>query len=274
VPEPVDWLSLCRRVVDAQREIFAAHSGVAARTTYEGIGEGGDRALVIDRRCEDAVIAELEEVAAAAGLTVISEEAGRLELGGGGPPVVVVDPIDGSLNARRTIPTHCVSIAVGTGHTLADVEFGYIYDFGSSEEFAAEAGKGATLNGESLAPPTHDGLEVVGIESAKPEWVLPVLEHLSESTYRFRAPGSLAISLCYVAAGRFDGMLSARHARSVDVAAGQLIVREAGALVSFDGQELSEAGVDLDDRYFVAAALGTGSLRTLRAAQERVEQAA
>jgi myo-inositol-1(or 4)-monophosphatase len=243
---------------------------------YEGVGEGGDHALAIDRRCEDVVIHELERLAAdGTPLTVISEERGRFELAGGGPPFVVVDPIDGSLNARRTIPTHCLSIAVATGETLADVEFGYVLDFGTSEEFVATAGQGANLDGDPLRPPSHDELEIVGIEAAKPDWVLPVFEHLRESTYRFRAPGSLAISLCYVAAGRFDGMLGARPARSVDVAAGQLIVREAGAKLSVDGVAgLSDAGLDLEHRYHVAAALGDASLATLLAAQAEVEQTA
>ena len=269
--EAPDWLSLCRRVVKAQREVFASHSGIAARTVYDGIGEGGDHALVIDRRCEDCVFAELEWVAAEGlPLTAISEERGRVELGGGGPPVVVVDPLDGSLNARRTLPTHSLSLAVAGGELVGDVEFGYVYDFGAGDEFTATAGAGARLNGEPLAPPVHDGLEVVGVESAEPGWLLPVLEGLRDHVYRVRAVGSIAVSLSYVAAGRFDGMLSTRAARSVDVAAGQLIVREAGGRVSFEGHGLDGAGLGLEERYQVAAALGAGGLETLLAAQQGV----
>ena len=80
------------------------------------------------------------------------------------------------------------------------------------------------------------GLEVVGIESAKPERIVPVLEALAGKAYRIRAVGSIAISLCYVAGGRFDGMLTGRACRSVDAAAGQLVAREAGAEVAFDGR--------------------------------------
>ena len=58
-----DWLGICRRIVAAQREIFAATTGSVERTVYEGVGEGGDRTLVIDRRCEDVVFAELERLA-------------------------------------------------------------------------------------------------------------------------------------------------------------------------------------------------------------------
>src|SRR5262245_33597527 len=99
-----DWLGICRRAVDAQRAIFAEVRGSKERTVYEGVGEGGDRTLVIDRRCEDAVFAELETLAGqGAAFVAVSEERGEVEFGGGGPARVVIDPIDGSLNARRTL---------------------------------------------------------------------------------------------------------------------------------------------------------------------------
>ena len=63
---------------------------------------------------------------------------------------VVIDPIDGSLNVRRTIPSHSLSLAVASADSMEAVEFGYVYDFGAGEEFAAQLGAGATLNGEPL----------------------------------------------------------------------------------------------------------------------------
>src|SRR5205814_2198892 len=80
----------------------------------------------------------------------------------------------------------------------------------------------------------HDGrLEVLGVESADPRWVKASIESLLDTAYRLRALGTIAVSLCQVAAARFDGMVSLRRARGVDSAAGQLIVREAGGVVSF-----------------------------------------
>jgi len=97
---------------------------------------------VIDRECEDVVFAELEVlVAAGHSLTAISEERGEVELGSGGETRVVIDPIDGSLNARRTLPSHSLSLAVASGRSMADVEFGYVYDFGAGEEFWARRGR-------------------------------------------------------------------------------------------------------------------------------------
>ncbi len=270
-----DWLGICRRIVAAQEAIFAATPGSAARTTYEGIGEGGDRTLVIDRRCEDVVFAELEKLATeGASFLAISEERGEVPFGSGGPARVVIDPIDGSLNARRTIPSHSLSIAVASGPSMADVEFGFVHDFGAGEEFAAARGRGATLGGAAASVAAGaEKLEVVGLESAEPEWSLPALEALRGKVYRLRVVGSIAITAAYVASGRFDAMLSLRSCRSVDAAAAQLLVREAGGAVAFGDLALAEAPLDLDARYPIAAASAAGSLEIVRDAQRAGELA-
>jgi myo-inositol-1(or 4)-monophosphatase len=270
-----DWLGACRRIVGEQRDLFSTVRGIAARTVYEGVGEGGDRALAIDRRCEDIVFAELEALHAAGhDFTVISEERGEVTFGDPGSGTsVIIDPLDGSLNARRMLPSHSLSIAVASGPTMADVEFGYVYDFGASEEYCATRGREALVGGAPLrAEGPGFGLEVVGIESAKPEWAVPLLTALEGKAYRCRAVGSIAISLCYVAAGRFDGMLTGRACRSVDAAAGQLIVREAGGEVVFDGADL-DVSLDLAARYHVAGATDADLLATVLEAQERAEPA-
>ena len=118
------------------------------RTHYEGVGEGGDHTLVIDRQCEDEVFAELEKLGAeGASFVAVSEERGEVVFGDGGAARVVIDPIDGSLNARRTIPSHSLSIAVAAGDSMADVRFGFVHDFGADDEFIATLGEGATVNG-------------------------------------------------------------------------------------------------------------------------------
>ena len=84
-----------------------------------------------------------------------------------------------------------------------------------------------------------------------------------------RVIGSIAITLAYVAAGRLDGMLSARPCRSVDAAAAQLLVSEAGGAVEFAGFDLDDATLGLDARYAVLAARNTKLLSKVRSAQER-----
>jgi myo-inositol-1(or 4)-monophosphatase len=268
-----DWLGICRRAVAAQRAIFATAASSEQRTVYEGIGEGGDRTLVIDRECEDAVFAELEALAAqGASFVAISEERGEVVFGEGGPARVVIDPIDGSLNARRTIPSHSLSVAVASGTSMADVEFGFVHDFGADQEFGAGRGKGATVAGvPARVAPAAEKLEIVGLESAKPEWALPALEQFAGDVYRLRVVGSLAITVSYVAAGRFDAAMSLRPCRSVDVAAAQLIAREAGAALAFGELPLEEAGLDLDARFQIAAASCPEGLATVLAAQAAAE---
>src|SRR5215210_54335 len=270
-PSDDHWLEACRRAVEVQRRIFAEHKGIAARTQYEGIGEGGDRTLVIDRLCEDAIFAELERLHREGHeFTAISEERGSVAFGDGGSDLrVIIDPIDGSLNARRTIPLHSVSIAVAAGDTMGDVFFGYVYEFGAGEEFVATH-DGATLDGRALRVPEGDGLEVIALEATKPERVLRAAELLQGRAYRIRVPGSIAVALCYVAAGRYDGMITTRNSRSVDAAAGQLVARQAGAALEFAGGGLEDATLDLAARFDVAAARTEADLAVLREAQDAV----
>lgn len=265
-PAAGEWLAAFRRIVAAHRDLFGEVRGIEARTVYEGVGEGGDRSLEIDRRAEDAVFAELEQLASeGASFVAISEERGEVAFGDASTANrVVIDPIDGSLNARRTIPSHSLSVAVASGESMADVDLGFVHDFGADEEFFAERHRGAALDGSAIAArgPGY-GLEVVGLESSKPEWTAPVLERLAGKAYRVRAVGSLAITISYVAAGRFDGMLCPRPCRSVDVAAAQLIAREAGASLAFDGVALGDAHLGLAARYTIAVGLDEEMLGTL-----------
>jgi myo-inositol-1(or 4)-monophosphatase len=237
-----DWLGLCRRAVTGLQEMLAGAPTTRERAVETGTrGEGGDRTLVIDRSAESVVLDELADLHADGyRFTAFSEERGEVDYGD--PAIrVIVDPIDGSLNAKRGIPHHALSIAVADGPTMADVAFGFVYDFGPAEEWWAQRGAGAFLDRERLDPSLDerrggDGrLEVLGIESADPRWVAASIERLVDTSYRLRALGTIASSLCQVAAARFDGMVSLRNCRGVDAAAGQLIVREAGGVVSFRG---------------------------------------
>ena len=242
-----DWLDLCRRATAGVRRALALYPETAQRARTTGRGEGGDMALVIDRAAEDAVFAELE--ALGVGLTAVSEERGEVHVAGGGPCHVVIDPIDGSLNAKRHLPHYAVSVAVAEGPTMADVHFGCVIDLASGEEWWAARGQGARLDGSLLPPPDphRRDIEILGVEMAYPRRVAaagPVLER--SGARRVRCIGSLALATCWVAADRFDAMLSLGPSRSVDVAAAQLVVREAGREVSFFDLGRDLAGVSLD----------------------------
>jgi myo-inositol-1(or 4)-monophosphatase len=268
-----DWLGACRAAADALREILRSRPTTGERVEETGTrGEGGDRTLVIDEAAEEAVFGQLETLHRDGHrFTAVSEERGEVDFGD--PSVVVViDPIDGSLNAKRGVPAHALSIAVADGPTMADVQFGFVHDFGTGEEWRARRGSGALLNGRGLDPglgERRDGderLEIVGIESADPRWVAEAIDSLAPVAHRLRAVGAIAVSLCDVAAARFDGMVSLWNCRSVDAAAGQLIVREAGGLVAFPAcDDPLGAPLDLRPRSPVVAARTERALRELTA---------
>jgi myo-inositol-1(or 4)-monophosphatase len=234
-----DWLGASRRAAAGIRRLLEERPTIAERVEETGTrGEGGDRTLVIDEAAEELIFAELSELhRAGARFRAVSEERGAVEFGGD-DLLVVVDPIDGSLNAKRGLPHHAVSIAVAEGPTMADVVFGFVQDFGPDEEWVAWRGRGASLNGVALDVSLgerrqRERLEVVGVEMADPRWVVASADALAGVAYRIRAIGTLASAICQVAAARFDGMVSLRNCRAVDAAAAQLIAREAGGHVAF-----------------------------------------
>src|SRR3954462_741194 len=146
-----DWLALSRRALTGIRNVLARYPTSADRGAETGRGEGGDMALVIDRAAEDVVFAELEALELP--LTAISEERGEVALSGGGPVHVVIDPVDGALNAKRGLPFACGSIAVATGPAMADVEFGYVGEIEGPGEWWARRGEGAFGGDETLPAP-------------------------------------------------------------------------------------------------------------------------
>jgi myo-inositol-1(or 4)-monophosphatase len=242
-PAP-DWLGVARSAVGALREALAAAPTTADRARETGTrGEGGDRTLEIDAAAEDAVFRGLAGLHADGHrFAVLSEERGRVDFGydPAAPVLVVVDPLDGSRNAKRGLPHHALSLAVAHGTSMADVVLGYVHDLGPGEEWVAWRGQGAQLDGAPIDPTVserrvRDRLELVGIEAADPRWLVEAGPALATAGHRLRAIGAIAVSLCQVAAGRLDGMLTLRRSRAVDVAAGQLIVREAGGRVAFTG---------------------------------------
>jgi myo-inositol-1(or 4)-monophosphatase len=129
-----------------------------------------------------------------------------------------------------------VSIAVASGARMEDVEVGFIADLEPVRDWWAVRGEGAFADGERLSPLEPGPLEMLGLETARPERVAAAADALaSVGARRLRALGSVAASMCLVAAGRLDAMLTLREVRSVDVAAAQLIVREAGGTVALPG---------------------------------------
>jgi myo-inositol-1(or 4)-monophosphatase len=262
----VDWLRLCR---DCVADIEAVLRELPTRVEREPVlraGVGGDDTTVIDAAAEDAVVARLE--ALGRDFTLVSEELGERTFGSGGSLRVVVDPIDGSVNAKRGIPFFSLSLAVADGPAMGDVFFGYVYDFGAHEEWVAERGGGVLLNGAPLrAPAPKEPIEILSFEGTTTAYIAEKAPAMLEVAQRLRVMGSLALSLCHLAAGRVDGVLSLKPARSIDIAAGQLLVRERGyAIELFEEPPFRDAPLDLVGRSRVVAAASAAGCDALAAA--------
>jgi myo-inositol-1(or 4)-monophosphatase len=251
------WLEVCRSMRDA---VAAAVLDVprARRADELGRGAGGDLTVAIDQAAEDAALAVL---AAEVGepFTVVSEEVGERAYGGGGRRRVVIDPIDGSLNAKRGLPLYAFSVAVADGPAMADVELGYVYDLGNGEEWIARRGRGASVDGVALgASRPLARLQLVALEATRPEHLAPAAAALPGEVERVRVLGSLALALCHLADGRLDAVASLRPngARSIDIAAAQLVLREAGAAIALPDAAgpFGAAPLDLVGRSRVVAA--------------------
>ena len=270
LPDSTDWVEFCRRAADAARDAVHAYGSTAERAVETGRGEGGDTAYVIDRAAEDAIFAEIEALAVP--LTAVSEERGELHIAGGGELRIVIDPVDGSLNAKRGLPFACVSIAIASGASMGDVEIGWVAELDPrisegdeprpGRDWWAVKDEGAFRDGEPLPPLRPGPLEVLGLETARPELVAAAASAIeSVEARRLRVLGSVAMTLCLVAAGQLDGMLSLRPIRSVDAAAAQLLVTEVGGAVAFPAAD----DLTLEMRSPVLAARDEDLLEHLRA---------
>lgn len=251
-----DWLDLCRAMTGDIRRCLDELPTRVEREPTVGTGEGGDETTVIDAAAEEAVVRRLETLhETGVDFVLVSEELGERRFGRRPEWYVVIDPIDGSVNAKRGIPFFSLSVAVATGGRMADVRFGYVYDFGSGEEWTAEAGRGARLDDRPLAGPApKETIELLAFEATTTAFVAERVEAFLPVAERLRIMGSLALSLCHLAAGRVDGVVSLKPIRSVDVAAAQLLVREQGLAVGLvAGPPFLEAGLGLDTRAHLVA---------------------
>ena len=142
-----DWLGLCRRAAQRMEQLLEGTPDVADRVAETGTrGAGGDHTLVLDCSAERIVFDELDRLhTEGKQFTALSEERGEQLFGAEGASAarVIIDPIDGSLNAKRDGAHYALSLAVADGNTMADVSFGFVHDFGAREQWWAWRGEGA-----------------------------------------------------------------------------------------------------------------------------------
>lgn len=250
------WLEVFRAAAADVAGILDDMPTRAEREPVVAAGVGGDDTTAVDDAAERAVVARLEELhRGGTEFTLVSEELGERRFGES-ETHVVLDPIDGSMNAKRGIPFFSLSLAVAEGARMGDVVFGYVHDFGTGEEWVARQGEGAFLNDLRLdVPGPKEEVEILSFEATRTDLVAEQVGAMVGLAYRTRIMGSLALSLCHLAAGRVDAVCSLKQARSVDIAAGQLLVRERGLAVDLpEAGPFEDAPLDVEARSRVVAA--------------------
>jgi myo-inositol-1(or 4)-monophosphatase len=203
------------------------------QTNY-GIGAGGDTTYQIDRVAEEVIISTI--VNRNIDFILISEEAGIKKIGRNPQHYVTMDPIDGTTNALRGMPFVATSIAVSRKPQLQDVRYALVTDLSHDVTYTAQEGQGAYKNDKKVAPSEKTALEnlVLGIEfTSETSGHVKAMTKLLRNTKHPRHLGADALEICYVADGTIDGFVDVRgKLRVTDMAAAQLILKEAGGIIT------------------------------------------
>jgi len=211
-------------------------------------GAGGDISMRIDIIAEDVIINTIENEKVS--ILLISEEIGEKYIGDKrkaieSQNILIVDPVDGSNNAVRGIPYCSVSIAYAKGKNIGDIKKAVVLDLVSKDIYWSIKGEGAYLNANKIHVSDLDLSDKSFFELNLPkknafknvERLKPIIQQF----HRIRILGSSALTLCQVASGSMEAFINLRESnRLVDVAAGYLILKEAG------GKFFSIKGVDFD----------------------------
>jgi myo-inositol-1(or 4)-monophosphatase len=222
---------------------------VAGRVRHE-VGAGGDTTMEVDRAAEAAVFTELDALAAdGERFSVLSEEAGRRDLGA--PfPLVLVDPVDGSLNAKQGVPFYSIMLALLDGPRVEDIAAGLVLNLVTGDTWTVARGQGARRQGRPVQVLRREGrrpIELLALESSPRS--LKAAQGLVESSGKIRILCSMALSIVHTAAGSFDAFCAPIPMRVFDMAASLLLLAETGGVATdVAGNPLGPLTCDLQTR--------------------------
>jgi len=221
-----------------------------------GRGAGGDISRNIDIIAEKTVLDYLKEINFEC--IVLGEECGRVEISKNPKGYIIMDAIDGSANSVRGVPFFCSSLAFATENKLSSITDGVITNLSSGEMYWASKNKGAFLNESKIQVHNKEPVyKIVGINTsgASPE-LMKKLHPIFEQHNHTRHFGANALEMAMFARGLMDIFIDLRNKiRIQDIAAGYLIVKEAGGILLNDKFETLDADLSYETRIsFIAAA--------------------
>ena len=232
------------------RQTVLPLAGTEAGRAQLAIGAGGDRTMELDRAAEADVFAELDALAARGErFAILSEEAGHRRLGAD-YPLVLVDPVDGSLNAKQGVPFFGVMLALLDGPLIGDTVAGCVVNLVTGDAWTAIHKQGAWRGGKPIkvmSRPDPDRLELVALESTPS--ALVHARGLTQRAGKIRILGSMALAIAHTAAGSFDAFCAPVPVRVFDMAASLLILAETGGVATdLKGNALSALSSGLETR--------------------------
>lgn len=221
------FYELCSNVAEAIEQAVSGLIGKPEAGEVLYIGADGTPTEKIDEVAENAALSVLETDGRS--MRIVSEELGEKMIGKDPEFAFIIDPIDGTFNAVNNIPFFCVPVAIGN-RDLSDIRYGFVKNLINGDIYTAEKGKGAFLNGDQIHASSFSKLPEISVISYN-HCAHAVLN--SHTVRRVRVFGCAALELCYVASGVFDAFIDMRGMlRVTDIAAGKLIVEEAGGRVT------------------------------------------
>lgn len=203
------------------------------------MGADGTPTKSIDRVAEDTILSQLK--ASGHSFKVLSEEIGEVQIGNRPEYLIHLDPLDGTFNAINSIPFYAVSIFFCADST----HFGYVCNLAGGDKYYAERGRGAYLEpGGRLCVSKTSNIKDFSISAYTLRPNTGRIVGIGDRVRRIRTLGSTSLEMALVASGRLDAFVDLRGMlRVVDVAAGKLILEEAGGIITdADGKRLELNG--------------------------------
>ncbi len=257
------FYELCNDVAEAIQRAVSGLIGKPEAGVTLYIGADGTPTEKIDEVAENAALSVLE--ADGRSMRIVSEELGERIIGSEPEFTLVLDPIDGTFNAVNNIPFFCVPIAIGSSD-LSDIRYGYVKNLVNGDIYTAEKGKGAYLKTPYSETPYLNTGTKIHASSLSELSKLSVISYShrphavainNHNVRRVRVFGCAALELCYIASGIFDAFIDMRSMlRVTDIAAGKLIVEEAGGRVTDGRGKPLSTQLDVKQRVNMVASNG------------------